>query len=204
VLGHLGQYRLFRHTSLQIMSKPVQEGGPVLLVFREVLPGDIRKQLALSNDASTGGGARDLRFRRGHLMTPILARMFPHPAGTTGVVRGPVRWFTSSGEQEDATIEFWRPTNAREGEVRLGQIHRIIGWEVNEADYNASRVNGKSWFYFLVLDANKTVWARLFQEENLDGELPAVRNYILARLGARRGKAAVFGSFDFVTGTKVP
>jgi hypothetical protein len=186
------------------MTKQIKEGRPVLLVFREILPGDIRKQLASSNDAATGGGARDLRFRRAAVMTPVLGRMFPHQARQRGVVRGPVRWYTPAGTQEEALIEFWRPTEARAGEVRLGMIFRIKGWEVDETTYQESRAKGNSWFYFLVLDSNGTVWARLFQEENLDGELPIVRTYLRQRMQARKAAAAAFGSIDFETGTTAP
>jgi hypothetical protein len=43
------------------LSKPPTAAARIL--YKEIVEGDLRKFRAESNDAATGGGARDLRFR---------------------------------------------------------------------------------------------------------------------------------------------
>lgn len=179
-------------------------GNPVLVVFREVLPGDLRKFRAESNDADTGGGARDLRFREGSRMSPVLARMFPNPADEAGVTRGDVYWVTSDDTAASGQVEFWRPTDARPNEVRLGRIYVVNGWIVDEEEYAAARNRGDIWFYLLVLDDTGRTWARILRGANLNRETPAFRDCVQRRIQERRGAAAVFGSLDFTTGEEVP
>lgn len=177
---------------------------PRLLVFREVLPGDVRKQRAESNDSATGGGARDLRFRHGDEMSPILTRMFPSPADEEGVTRGNVCWVDSDRRVQTAEIEFWRPTDARPNEVRLGCIYNVLSWNVDDAAYQESQRNGQRWFYYLVLDGRGRVWARLFRQEHLANENPLVRDYVRQRIADTPGNRAIFGSIDLITGETCP
>ena len=174
-------------------------GDPVLVVFREVLPGDIRKIRAESNISPTGGGARDLRFRHGDMMTQVIRRMFPEPTFQTGVVKGRVHWIDQDGIVQYTNIEFWRPTEVRPNEVRLGRINNLRGWYIDEEAYNASQQNRMKWFFLLVLDDTDTVWARLFQEEYIEFQTPLFREYLRQRIHTSRGNSAVFGAIDFTT-----
>jgi hypothetical protein len=182
----------------------IRPGNPVLVVFREVLPGDLRKFDAESNDADTGGGARDLRFREGARMSPILARMFPNQANADGVTRGSVFWVTAQNVVGSGDIEFWPPTDARPNEVRLGRIYVVDGWRVDEAEYGEARQRGDMWFNLLVLDDAGRTWGRILRGANLDRETPAFRDCVRRRIAERRGQAAVFGSVNFISGEEVP
>src|SRR4029079_6724773 len=47
------------------------------VVFREIVPGDLRKVEADAQDAGTGGGARDLRFRPYEKFAPVFSVLLP-------------------------------------------------------------------------------------------------------------------------------
>ena len=49
----------------------------ILVVFKQLVEGDLRKFKAESNDADTGGGARDLRFRPYDRFDGAFERLFP-------------------------------------------------------------------------------------------------------------------------------
>lgn len=109
------------------------------IVFREVLSGDRRKFEAKSNDASTGGGARDFRFSPYDKFDGIFERML---TGRRSEMRTRDRKkiseeiYTSSVNVEKAnglvitkTIEFEPPTTARPNEGRLTRLNHY-GLEV--------------------------------------------------------------------------
>ena len=108
--------------------------GVKRILAREVLDGDVKKFQALSNDAPTGGGARDLRLRPADAFVEFLSRMFPTTrpvsrranVGGKGEVRvGELHWKDGpGGKDRRAPIEVWEPTASRKGEIRLGQVHR--------------------------------------------------------------------------------
>lgn len=173
-------------------------GKSLLLVFREVLPGDIKKQLAQSNIAKSGRGARDLRFRNVKGWAPFFGRLFTTPSAKKGVVKGKVHWVNGIGRIRSVDIECWRPTKARPNELRLGKIHLVGGWVVNEAAYAASHERGKKWFYCLFLDDRNRLWARLLTEEDLSNEPEAVRDYVRRRIQETRAGATVYGAISLV------
>jgi hypothetical protein len=170
---------------------------PVLMFFQEIKPGDVAKQKAASNKAATGGGARDLRIRPAQEFTKILSPMFPLPGSKTGVSQGNVHWFDKTNSIQSAQVEFWRPTEARPGEARLGRIHAIDAWTVDEPAYDAAIKAGMKWFYLLVMDADGIVWARLVKEENLPNENKSVRDYIHKRINETFVSHAVRGTMNF-------
>ncbi|MGU3420821.1 hypothetical protein [Methylobacterium sp. D54C] len=108
------------------------------ILAREVLPGDVRKFKAKSNDKKSGGGARDIRLRPQDAFLSFMARMFPktetvkrklHGKKVEGTVRtGELHWFIGqpgdTSNERRAPIEVWDPTDARPGEVRLAKVHR--------------------------------------------------------------------------------
>src|SRR3989338_5876541 len=173
-------------------------GRPLLLIFREVLPGDIKKQLAQSNIARSGGGARDLRFRNVKEWAPFFGRLFTTPGAKKGVAKGWVCWIDGAGRARSVDIECWRPTKARPNELRLGKIHLIGGWVVDEAAYAASYEKGERWFYCLFLDDRNRLWAKLLAEENLGEELEAARDYIRRRIKETRAGVTVYGAISLV------
>lgn len=177
---------------------------PALIFFQEIKPGDVRKQRAESNDATSGGGARDLRIRPAEKFTPILANMFPEEGSEEDVLQGSVHWLDERDQVQAATIELWRPTEARPGEARIGRIHLIDSWHVDEAAYNADRGRGLKWFYLLVRDIKGVTWARLLYEENLPNEISEVRRYVTERISQTHQSRAVRGTINFETGEEYP
>lgn len=179
--------------------KNMKVGNPVLLVFREVLEGDVKKQKAKSNISDSGGGARDLRFRGSDVFGPILTQFFLGTIKATGVYKTRVYWFDDNNSTSSTELEFWPPTNARPNEVRLSKIHRIKGWEIDEIAYNRTLSNGNTMFFYLVLDDLGNVWARLFDTEFLNQETQIVKDYLKEKLLNKKQKTAIFGSIDFRT-----
>ena len=179
----------------------LKEQKPSLMFFYEIKEGDVLKQRAKSNKSSSGGGARDLRIRPADKFTAILGQMFPEKTSREGVLEGTIHWIDGRDEVHQATIKFWRPTDARPGEARIGRIHQIEGWTVTDVKkYRAALGRGKKWFFLLVKDTAGVVWARLWEEENLPGEDVRVRRYVEERIRQTKPQHHVKGAFNFVTG----
>jgi hypothetical protein len=182
----------------------VKPRRPVLVFFQEVKPGDIRKQQAASNDARSGGGARDLRIRPAAVFARVLSSLFPVSTDEEGVFLGRVHWYADRGTIHHAEVEFWRPTDARPGEARVGRIHTIASWTIDAEVYDAARARGLKWFYLLVKDAEGIVWAGILREENFEKERPEITEYIRARIRSTQTSHAVRGMINFETRETYP
>lgn len=110
----------------------------VRILVREIVPGDRRKFTATANDETTGGGARDLRFRPEAEFSTFFRHMFPATktvVATRGgqprnleVRVGTISWRDNSDPSQapierTAQAEIWPPTDARPGECRLAKVH---------------------------------------------------------------------------------
>lgn len=173
---------------------------PVLLFFQQILLGDVLKQQAKSNQAKTGGGARDLRVPK--QFAPLLLPFFPYPAQRAGAFQNDVFWADSQGQVQSTLAELWRPTAARPNETRLSRITAIEAWVVDSTEYDQARAAGETWFFLLVMDAEDRVWAQTYKES--DWRSPAasaaVRDYFLRRIAATRTGQSVRGFMNFTTG----
>jgi hypothetical protein len=100
---------------------------PLAILFKQMLDGDVRKLAAESNDAATGGGARDLRFPDAPFRV-VLDRFFPRVITVSqngGVVRsGRLVWHHNS-KTDVYDVECWPPTDARPTEARIAKIHGL-------------------------------------------------------------------------------
>lgn len=106
------------------------------VIFQVIEDGDRRKFEAVSNDADTGGGARDLRFRPANRFLPVLGRMFPGRAVRRSTRKGAqvelellsgtfaTPQATDEAERASRDITIWPETNARPGECRIAQVNR--------------------------------------------------------------------------------
>lgn len=107
------------------------------IVFQHIEDGDRRKFAAVSNDADTGGGARDLRFRPANRFMPVFGLMFPgrearvrnrgdaQPASLTlvsGMILTPQAALPD--ERGPRPIKIWPETDARPGECRISRVNR--------------------------------------------------------------------------------
>lgn len=167
-----------------------------LLVFREVLPGDIKKHSAKSNVSQSGGGARDLRFR-GTQWVPFLSRMFPMSTGQSGVSSATVHWFSLDKSAKSATVEWWRPTYARPGETRIGRINQITAWSVNQVEFFSDKSKGIKWFFVLFLDEKGFLWASLVRQSDLNKQAPQIKEFVEEVIRATPSGRTVAGAKDF-------
>lgn len=180
-------------------------GRPKLLYIQAATSATVKGHLLQSNrDPTVGGGQRDVRIRPIEVFEPILRRMFPEQGRKPGVTRGTVHWFDEAGNLESVAAEIWRPTDAREGEIRINKIHQIGGWHIDLDEFEASEESRENWFYLLVLDDQGRVWARVLRERALPNENRRIRQFIQKRMEATRGSAAVRGALDIETGKEYP
>jgi hypothetical protein len=103
---------------------------PRRALFKLVLPGDIRKINAESNNSPTGGGARDIRFSH-ELFKPVVTKMFPTVTAARKTKRsslnvraGTLAYFEDD-ERHTMEIRYWPPTEARNREGRIAQVPRM-------------------------------------------------------------------------------
>lgn len=107
-----------------------QAGQVARILYKELVEGDLRKLQAKSNDADTGGGARDFRFSAYNTLLPVIRQMFPQPIERSRkrgsqmvqieVFKGVFSWNGAGGVQcKDAYFE--PPTDARPLEGRIAR-----------------------------------------------------------------------------------
>lgn len=149
--------------------------GVKLVIYKKIDHGDYRKFRAESNDADSGGGARDLRFRPDRVFTPLFNRMFTTP-GPDNTLTGQLYW--PGLPPTDVTIR--QPTHSRPGEVRIATVHKCFPKQVRPT-------NTDDCVLILVLDNENRVWPSFTSEQSLrnDNWHPAVRDPILRGLNAR-------------------
>lgn len=141
--------------------------GVKRIIFREVMPGDLRKFTASAAPSGTGGGARDLRFRPFDKFDGIFARTLPGRAiverrrdgeredleiytATADVVAG-----NNASSKRD--ISFEPPTTARPNEGRLARVH--------ELDLDVPQGEGRV-MILIIQDANDNVIITFFSEKD--------------------------------------
>lgn len=182
---------------------------PVLLVYKEIGPGDMRKLLARSNDSSTGGGARDLRLPW-RTFRPVMCRIFTETAVGKGgrEIRTARVTYKEKGSLRKTTLEYWPATTSRPAEDRVSKIHSnpaLAGGRL--PDQGRGRV-----FLIFIKWSNEEVRCYYAYENDLktpgkwDSE---VRQAILGcmsdtdlRNSGRTGQAlSVQGYYDFLDGT---
>lgn len=108
-------------------------GHVARILYKEIVPGDLRKILAQSNDSDTGGGARDFRFGSFKQLLPVITEMFPKKAKENrkrdGVVeeidvfQGEFFWHDVSGQVMRKDSFFETPTDVRPSEGRIARVH---------------------------------------------------------------------------------
>lgn len=102
------------------------QARPTLVVYKEIVGGDMRKLLAESNDdPARGGGARDLRFPT-RAFDPVLRLMFDQdkigPRGQA-IRLGKFLYLNRDNKLDTTQLEYWPPTDTRKSESRIARIH---------------------------------------------------------------------------------
>lgn len=185
------------------------EARPIILVYKEIAPADLRKFLAQSNDSPSGGGARDLRFPAG-AFRPIMEQLFTREV--SGPQGRPIRvaritFIDSSGGLRTSSLEYWPATASRPSEDRIAKVHAspALGGRLPRQD--RGRV-------FLLLIKWETGEVRCYYayEHDLesssqwrtdvrDAILSCVRDSDLVNLNRVKRKKSVQGYVDFRTGS---
>lgn len=177
------------------------------LVFREVLSGDRRKFRAKSNDANSGGGARDFRFSPYEKFDGVFERML---SGRSTVLRSrngvktPEEIYTSSvnvvkadGNTALKKIVFEPPTTARKNEGRLTQLNHY-GLDV------PSEEEGRI-VLLLYQTGNSKLWLTFATEQQLQGDVwdEEITHLLLNCLNAPRPYThAAQGYYDIALGSR--
>jgi hypothetical protein len=103
---------------------------PVLVMYKELTQADLRKLVATSNDAPSGGGARDLRLPHSafkNVMAQLLPGVRQERRGKNidpdAIVQfGSVHYFDNDVEMQTELV-YWPPTDARPAEGRIAKVH---------------------------------------------------------------------------------
>ena len=158
---------------------------PVLIIYKVIVEGDLRKFENQSNDSATGGGARDLRFNPLSVFRPIFIRMFPKEI-KKDQYEAIFHW---SHYPPTHTIIHTTTANVRK-EVRIACIRECLhNFPVNAGDA----------IFLLVMDSNGEVWPYFTSEQSLrnDDWDPLVSSEILRGLAAKRNtKTTAAGYLD--------
>src|SRR5581483_6936806 len=96
-----------------------------------------------------------------------------------------------------AKVSLWGPTNIR-SEVRIGRFYTVAGWEIPADEFNKDFTTGVVWFYLLMLDDNKNVWARTMRSTTIGKNEPGFDACITGALKRKRSlKKTVRGVYYF-------
>lgn len=181
------------------------------ILFKEIVPGDLRKIHAQSNDTPSGGGARDFRFGAFSRIQPAIAKMFPfvvqeerRRSGRRDVIdvyKGSFYWTDSRGNFQSKESFFEPPTDARPSEGRIVRVHEYDCFDTSRMPHGSP----ENRVLLLLIQLNdNSVWPNYAEERTLRAAGywdPLVANVLLACLDAKRpaGYAAI-GFKDFITG----
>lgn len=117
---------------------------PRLIIYKEVLPGDIEKINQHSNLTPSGGGARDFRFNPPKLFIPVFLKMFPKTI--------------EDGTQE--AIFHWadHPPNKTCIDIRMDKVRKEVRiCQVNKCLHNIPS-DATNEIFILIKNSDNTVW----------------------------------------------
>lgn len=191
-------------------------GEVARILYKEIVPGDIRKILAKSNDAETGGGARDFRFGSYETLEPVIKQMFPleveerrrrdKDEAIIKVYQGTFHWHERKNgktEKISQVSTFEPPTTARPAEGRITCVHEYGCFDVSRMPEGGA---GNRVLLLLIQVRDGSVWPFFAEERTLrvPGRWdPVVAQELLGCLDAQRASnRAAIGYRDFVSGNR--
>lgn len=161
------------------------------VLFHEITEADIRKINASSNDAQTGGGARDLRFSIDY--APYLDRLFPEEItyeGNTPYRIGTFEHYDVDGKRTTERVRYaFQPTNARPREVRIAQISKLHFF----LDLPQLHDDGGVLFIAFIRKTDRIPQAQYLTEKQIEapGGNPIIAATMKEALNKRKGNNAV-------------
>ncbi len=178
------------------------------ILYKEIVPGDLRKILAQSNDSDTGGGARDFRFGSYNTLLPVIQQMFPNKVKENrkrdGVVeqvdvfQGKFFWYNDKDQVECKDSFFEPPTDVRPSEGRIARVHEYGCFDTSRVPKGGV---GNRVLLLLIQLHDGSVWPFYAEEKTLrdKGQWdPVVEKELLNCLDAKRAaNRAVIGYRDF-------
>lgn len=186
-------------------------GQVARILYKEIVAGDLRKIHAESNDADTGGGARDFRFGSYQNISAVVMQMFPNQvlenrrrggvSVPTTIYSGQFYWSDPIGNIHSSISFFEPPTDARPTEGRIARVHEqpCLSTELMPMPSEGNRV-----FLLLIQLLDGTVWPYYAEERTLRTVGlwdPQVAQKMLQCIDSRRrADQAVIGFFDFANG----
>ena len=189
------------------------------VVFKQIVWGDFRKFEARSNDADTGGGARDLRFRPHAEFAEVFRLLFPATRTeqrrregenvSVEVLVGRLHW-SDGGKDVSKEATFETPTTARAGEGRIPTVYRyppfnhiIAVWPEDKWEKDKWTLKGEGRLVLLLVQRDDgTVWPEFATEKSFNSGVweDSVARPILRSLNAKRRSTQVArGYIDFAS-----
>lgn len=185
------------------------EAGQVArILYKELVEGDLRKLQAKSNDADTGGGARDFRFGSYKTLLPVIKQMFPQIVKENrkrggqivqiDVFKGAFYWHDAKGVAQSKDAFFEPPTDVRPSEGRISRVHEYPCFDASNVKIG---VGNRVLLLLIQLD-DGSVWPYYAEERSL--RTPHAWHAVVAKellncMDAERPvNQAVIGYRDFV------
>lgn len=185
------------------------EAGQVArILYKELVEGDLRKLQAKSNDADTGGGARDFRFGSYKTLLPVIKQMFPQIVKENrkrggqivqiDVFKGAFYWHDAKGVAQSKDAFFEPPTDVRPSEGRISRVHEYPCFDASNVKIG---VGNRVLLLLIQLD-DGSVWPHYAEERSL--RTPHAWHAVVAKellncMDAERPvNQAVIGYRDFV------
>jgi len=181
----------------------------VRILYKELMPGDLRKIQANSNDSPTGGGARDFRFGAYKKLAPAIKKMFPQvilekrKRGDEDVelevFEGVFSWLDKDGNVVEKSSFFELPTDARPSE---GRIVRVPEYECFDPSNIPKGSAGNKIILLFIQTDDGRVWPYFAEEKSLrSGQWdPRVQKALVDCIEKdRAGNKAVIGYYDLLT-----
>ena len=168
-------------------------GIPIRILYQQLTPATVLKAQNESAEATSGGGARDLRLSPHHAFAPFMERLLPsmhnrvrQDGNTAEVHVGAATWGDGSTEME---IEYWPPTKARPNEGRVARISSIPSLVNPPTNLEGAVV-------LFVQDEHGLVWVRYSTAAGLKASMPQVSEVIRDCLQRSKPKRIASGYID--------